>query len=314
MPTAIYKPVSGDAAAGDGDGAVVFDFDDDGGNGVRQGSSAGASGGTTTSISDENGIALPPEDLEDEHFQIVQPMEISSSSFDDDFSEQLFGWKDPWLPTVLLILLLVVPVQVATIGIFYGLLGAWFAATPFALHLVIVLCTARHLTGSKLPVLQGSASRIYTSVAAGVDDAVLGVVYPLVYGVIAEQFFTDLDGTAVVEWSGYRHRFEYCTTLAVTATVDEVFSRSQRDRAPRGHRGDGFRVRRPTDVGRSLVPSAHARPVSLLVFGQSIAEVVSVLQRHCFATQAHTTELQLAVEHCPNSCLWSAIYLHLFRC
>jgi hypothetical protein len=41
----------------------------------------------------------------------VNRMDISAYSLsDDDLSEQLFGWKDPWLPSILISLTLTTPI------------------------------------------------------------------------------------------------------------------------------------------------------------------------------------------------------------
>jgi hypothetical protein len=46
----------------------------------------------------------------------------------------------------------------------YGAIGSWFIATPFALHLLLLVTTARHLAGSNK--LATPSSRIGTSLTA----------------------------------------------------------------------------------------------------------------------------------------------------
>jgi hypothetical protein len=94
-------------------------------------------------------------------------MDISAYSFsDDDLSEQLFGWKDPWLPSILISLTLTTPILLGNAFLFYTLTGAAFFATPFLLHWTLIICTARHLVSAKLTNLNSTASRIFSSVVS----------------------------------------------------------------------------------------------------------------------------------------------------
>ena len=155
MPTqAIYKPVSGGEAQ-DENGVVIFTID-----------------------SLDDNMNAEPCDEEDHdpsaakrdgsfEMETVHPMEISSYSFsDDDLSEQLFGWRDPWLPSVTVTLMGTAPVLLGNVWMFYDLTGSWFFSTPFVFHLIVMLCAARHLVSVKLTLLRSPGSRIFTSVAS----------------------------------------------------------------------------------------------------------------------------------------------------
>lgn len=152
---AIYKPVSGNVDDDEQD-AVIFEidgFDED-----HAEEAASSTEDFRINGADDNEMIRKGD---------VQPMEISSHSFsDDDFTEHLFRFQDPWVPSVLVTLCLVVPVLLGNIWTFHDLFGAWFVSTLFALHLLFALCTARHFVGSKLSVLTSRPSRVYTSIAA----------------------------------------------------------------------------------------------------------------------------------------------------
>lgn len=152
----IYKSVLGGEAAADSqdeDHDVIFtiasDDDDDGDDDYGDGEQ-------------DNDRGRAPFEMES-----APPMEQSSYSFsDDDFSEQLFDWKYPWLPSLTVTAAFTAPVLLGNAWMFYDLMGAWFFATPFALHLVLALCAARHFVSGRLTALNSPASRIFTSVAS----------------------------------------------------------------------------------------------------------------------------------------------------
>lgn len=135
MPSkVIYKPVT--------EGDVVFTVEGD----------------------DSNGDSLENETTTIENLQL-QPMEISEHSFDDDFSENLFNWKDPWFPSMLVTLCLIIPIGLASFTFFVHLLSTWFVGLLILLHLLLILWTARHMAGCKrLSQIESPFSRILTSV------------------------------------------------------------------------------------------------------------------------------------------------------
>jgi hypothetical protein len=145
---------------------------------------------------------------------------------DEDYS---FTWPDTC--TIALILLLQVPVLLGSIWMFYNLLGAWFVATPFALHLfAVMLGTTRGYFGRKqgteeeqesslLFVLVVWSRRICISFACIADIVLFGLVYPFVWRMLLDNLFTDVDGTVVVEWSGLARQLEWYIILAGTAAI-----------------------------------------------------------------------------------------------
>lgn len=96
------------------------------------------------------------------------PLEdISNNSFsEDDLSEQLFGWKDPWLPSIAITIVLSTPVLCGTALLLYNVSGVAFLATPFMMHWMLLVAVARHVVSTKPRLLQNMGSRIVTSVVS----------------------------------------------------------------------------------------------------------------------------------------------------
>lgn len=203
---AIYKPVNGELEDDCDDNVVVFEIDDGRAVSPNQGSEDGYENHIQTVI---------PLEIDG----ITRPMEISTSSFDEDYTENLFGWKDPWFPAVLISLIMMVPVLIGYTVLFRDILGVWFAADLFALHLLLSIIKMRHLVTAPLATLESPCSRIFTSIIASVDVLLLGIVYPRMTTSISDAFFKDVDGTTVIEWSGYAFRFQLYKVICLTAAL-----------------------------------------------------------------------------------------------
>lgn len=149
----IYKPVGAEDARTGGD-VVVYTIegqsDDDEGN----------------KSTDE--FILDDDDAPGSSNHHMEIMEISSGSFDEDFATHLFGWKDPWLPAGLLVLFIHTPTLIGAMVFTIQVLGVWFAITPFALHLLLVLGSARYMarTSRKTRDLESLRTRVYGSAVA----------------------------------------------------------------------------------------------------------------------------------------------------
>jgi hypothetical protein len=196
-----YKPVSGsekeDRAVG------IFTIDDEGDEPVHE-----------TFVEEE-----------EEENRIVEPLEIETWSQDGEsegysYGEDLplFTWKEPWLSSVTITLCFVSPILLGTILMFYDLTGRIWAATPFCLHLLANLATARYLipnasTPAKLP------NRILTSLSPLLDILMFGYVYPTSWAPLINYFFTEPDGTTVVEYSSYKERLLTYQKLGLAIVV-----------------------------------------------------------------------------------------------
>jgi hypothetical protein len=92
------------------------------------------------------------------------------SSFDNEehFTIHMFGWKDPWLPSVGITLCLETPLLLGAIYCTIHVLGVWFAAVPFSLHLLVRLLTTRYQAHAarRDEILGRFRTRMYGSVMA----------------------------------------------------------------------------------------------------------------------------------------------------
>jgi hypothetical protein len=122
---------------------------------IRQGSSGGGSSDDNDDENDNNsgdGIFFQP--LEISHSQHSSSSDYHHSYNTGkvgDFSNKLvllYDWKDPWLPSILCTLILSIPVLVGNILMFHQLLGRIWTVTPFSIHLLITIISARILASA----------------------------------------------------------------------------------------------------------------------------------------------------------------------
>jgi hypothetical protein len=156
-------------------------------------------------------IEIEAQDREDEGY---------SYSYGKDLP--LFSWKEPWLSSVTITLFFVTPILLGSIWTAYDLTGRIWAAVPFCLHLLANLATARSLipnasTPGKLP------SRILTSISPLLDIALFGYVYPMIWSPLILYFFTEPDGTTVVEYASCKERLLAFQSLGPAIVVFRCF-------------------------------------------------------------------------------------------
>ena len=153
----IYKPVSGGEQRNES--SVVFTIDE----------SADEASGSHHSLGSSGSADDIDDDLMIQQFSSngnLQHMEISNS-FDDDFTEHMFGFKDPWLPSVLITLGISTPLLTWNAYFFANLVGTFMVTIPFVFHLLVLLWTAKYLVNcSRLSDLQSPRTRLATSVIA----------------------------------------------------------------------------------------------------------------------------------------------------
>jgi hypothetical protein len=171
MPVAkriIYKPVvkdDGGSGGGSSDDDAIFitvEGHHQSGDDNNDRCSSERNGSTDEFIFDND------DDDDVNHAPQHQAMEMSHGSFDDDFTYHVFGWKDPWLPSVLITLLIQTPGLWGTIYFAVHVLGVGFAALPFVLHLLVRLLTSRYQAHAsrKDEILGRFRTRVYGSVVA----------------------------------------------------------------------------------------------------------------------------------------------------
>jgi hypothetical protein len=113
-------------------------------------------------------------------------------------TELLLFWKNPWILSVSVTAMILVPTLLGGIVSAYKLTGRTWPATLCSLHLSVALATACiHVLTFSSP-----KKRLLTSLAALMDIVLCGKVYPSI-GSVFEFFFVDIDGTTVYEWRRY---------------------------------------------------------------------------------------------------------------
>ena len=196
---ASYEPVLRNENEEDPDGVYTIDDDDD----------------------EPEHVVFVDEDDTEFHQDAIEPLEIEGCSLRSDEEGYSYGrdlplFKEPWLASCSVTIFFVTPVLLGNIITFYDLVGRIWVAAPFCLHLTASLATARYsipnaVTPDKVP------SRIVTSLAALLDIILFGIYgYELIYSVLIQFFFTEIDGTDVVEYTYYKERLQLFYNLGLT--------------------------------------------------------------------------------------------------
>ena len=140
----------------------------------------------------------------------IEPLELDSGetvavdteeSFRDNAT--LLRLTDPWLLSVGVTLFLVVPILVTFIVLIKDVIGRIWPASLFALHLTVALWTATAI----VPGIQSPPITIRRLVPSLLDMFLFGFLYAIVCNAFVWAFFTDVDGTPVIEYESYRERF-----------------------------------------------------------------------------------------------------------
>lgn len=132
----------------------------------------------------------------------------------EDVDHALFHWSHPWPLSIGITVFLSVPTLLGSMWILYHLTGRIWTATLFSLHLALTLWTAR------FSIPNGSDARGFfkqiqsqsrqrscgisccvSYVASALDMFLFGVVYTTLFQALAQIFFTEPDGTTVIEWT-----------------------------------------------------------------------------------------------------------------
>ena len=131
----------------------------------------------------------------------------------DDRQETPFTRSNPWIQ-VLLTLFLAIPVLSGNALIFYNLFGKLWTSTPFIFHVVVSVLVARsYLCDEK--TLERRTVRLFMLSANVVEIILFAVVYPLMWNLLANHFFTEPDGTDVIEWSDHKRMVRVLKTLGI---------------------------------------------------------------------------------------------------
>ena len=125
---------------------------------------------------------------------------------------------DPWLASLGVTLFFTIPALLIFIFLVRHLIGGriW-PATPFASHLSIALWTAVALVPSTSTADRPSIYR--RLIPSTLDICLFGWIYAIICNVFIWNFFTDVDGTPVIEYENYRSNFHQLSMLGVGIAV-----------------------------------------------------------------------------------------------
>jgi hypothetical protein len=130
----------------------------------------------------------------------------------------LLTWSNAWPLQACLYIGLIAPVVIRAGWIFYSLTGRVWTTTPFVLYIAVSVLVSRwHFIVNENQT--ATAFLLVTSFAAVVDTVLFGVAFPQVWEGLSDQFFTDYDGTDVVEWAHYKRDFRLFGRLGWVISV-----------------------------------------------------------------------------------------------
>lgn len=148
----------------------------------------------------------------------VASFEIGLGHDPDDESNELtppddylFSWKDPWLLNVLITIFLVFPMMTMAIYTMKELTGRIWPSTIFSFHLAAMLWNSKSMIpkdhyGSHI---HSMCRRIFSLV---MDLWLFAFFYSGIWTVFISMFFTDVDGTTVIEWTDVKDVMELLLT------------------------------------------------------------------------------------------------------
>ena len=144
----------------------------------------------------------------------MKPIHISSEAehYENAGVSVLFTWSNPWLPSVAITTCLVVPVLLGNIVVFYGLFWKLWPTTWFQFHLVASLVVARYQLCS-MEVLERKHVCLVLNAALVLEVILFAVLYPRLWQFLVSTFFTDVDGTSVIEWIYYKKALQFFTIM-----------------------------------------------------------------------------------------------------
>ena len=118
---------------------------------------------------------------------------------------------DPWPLSVGVTLFLMIPALLTFIILIRDLIGRIWPTSFFAFHLMVALWIAIPLVPSTNTATRpSSCRRLFPSI---VDMFLFGYIYSLVCNVFVWDFFTDIDGTPVIDYENYRSLFGHLRLL-----------------------------------------------------------------------------------------------------
>jgi len=155
----------------------------------------------------------------------LEPLELDGTS-EDGISRQdeagdrdvpILRLTDPWLLSVGITLFLMIPALLTFIILIRDLIGRIWPTTLFSLHLMIAIWAAIALVPSVTSAIRPSVwRRLSPSI---LDILLFGSLYAIVCNVFVWNFFTDIDGTPVIDYENYRSRFGHLRFIGIGVAV-----------------------------------------------------------------------------------------------
>ena len=135
------------------------------------------------------------------------PLEVQEKT---RLQNALNRWEDPWIISVTVTLVLLIPALLFLVVLFFRLTGRLWSGLVFSIHILIALVVAKSCIPKEKEEPTSGRSACFRvvvkSMAILLDLVLLALVYPSVIHLLVKFLWTDADGTVVVEWSGYiRH-------------------------------------------------------------------------------------------------------------
>jgi hypothetical protein len=157
------------------------------------------------------GIPDEEDHFDDEHGEVRIPMEVQEKR---QLQNALNRWEDPWIISVTVTLVLLIPALVFLVVFSFRLTGRLWSGLVFSIHILIALVLAKccipkeeeEEEEEEEPTSGPSLSvwfRVFAFIAILLDLVLLALVYPWVIHLLVKFLWTDADGTIIVEWSGY---------------------------------------------------------------------------------------------------------------
>lgn len=185
---------------------------------------AGARGSTGIVQAEEGSVEFGTSDLE--------PLELEGDEFEDRVNDAnktqpdtllCCSWQDLWFPSLLVSVLLELPVLWGIMWCLYDLTGRTFVCLPFAAHAGLVTFSLRlQEIATKTGTCNSVCIRIIATLAGVVDVILLAVVYPELWKGMIFTFFTEPDGTTVVEWSREAWAFRVFQQVGLVVAICRI--------------------------------------------------------------------------------------------
>ena len=136
--------------------------------------------------------------------------DIESFEWPTSTPEQgVLTWKDPWLLNVLITTFMVTPLLTSAIFTMRDFTGRMWPSFLFSIHLAISLWSTKRLIPADEYGSQSQSQSMCRQVWSLILDlSLFGYFYSRIWNVFISSFFTEIDGTTVIEWADVKADME----------------------------------------------------------------------------------------------------------